>query len=418
MIPILKQNDMRKLKVKLPYKSLEDIYLKESFAKPVPPLSRQTVLFEAPEDKTIDVYAQIDGSDKPKLLGAVDKKGFTKITNIVGSDTSGNVFKELINTCNLQGLENFIYPIFEKYNVNYKEVKRLLVDGKETQAMQFPISSKLVGKSGSFELWNSLKPVIKAILVEQEEDDAANLFSELFNFEPPKGTVATGKGELVIILFSDGKKVKYEKEEVSKGDIILSDGRRLELKIGRGRLASARSRGFEKSRQSAEQLVHKKMTGEAVTFEELKSVNLSLSKDDDINYALQFINKSTDPNALESLIWAPSLLGYGGKGFEYLLIMSNKDRAAGKYILSYFEIKDKAVILDALTNKQLSVYADNEGLTISSDSRPTGKSVYKQYSTKPVKATTKKASTAFIPPERPPAVPLQPATQEQPNVNL
>jgi len=409
---------MHKKKLKKPYKSLDEIYLKESFAKPVPALPRQTIFNEAPEDKTIDVYAQVDDGGRPKLLGAVDRKGLTKITNIVSSDKSGTVFKDLMSVCNLQGLENFIYPIFEKYNINYDEVKRLLVDGKNSKAMQFPISNKIVGKSGSFELWNTLKPVIKAVLVEQEENDAVNLFSELFNFEPPKGTVATGKGELVIILFSDGKKVKYEKDDVSKGDIVLSDGRRLELKVGQGRLASARSRGFEKLRQSVEQLVHKRMTGENLTFDELKNVNLALSKEEDINFSLQFINKNTDPNVLESLIWAPSLLGYGGKGFEYLLIMSNKDRAAGKFILSYYDIKDKNIIIDALLNKNLSVYADNEGLTITSGLRPTGKSAYKQYRPAPVKKSAKAVNPSFTPPVRPPAIPAQPTTQEQPNANV
>jgi len=401
-------------KPKKPYKSLQEIYLKESFARPVPLLPRQLFLSEALEDKTINVLAQMPDGGEPELLGTVDKKGLTKISNIVKSDTSNTVFKELIDVCNLQGLEGSIYPIFEKYNINYKEVKRILIDGKNSKAMQFPISNKIVGKTGSFELWSTLKPVIKTILIEQEENDAVKLFSELFNFEPPKGTVATGKGELVIILFSDGKKVKYEKDDVSKGDIVLSDGRRLELKVGQGRLASARSRGFEKARKAAEDLVHRRMSSQTVTVEELKEVNLSLAKDEDINIALNYINKSNDPNILESLIWAPSLIGYGGKGFEYLLIMSNKDRAAGKFILSYFDVRDKEGIINALVNRNLSLYADNEGLTISSGLRPTGKSVYKQYRpAKPVKQS-KKAQQQFTPPERSPAVPLQSAQQQAP----
>jgi hypothetical protein len=364
-----------------------------------------TVLGEAGEEKEIKVLTQIPGND-PQEIGTVDRKGLTRISNIVKSEDSNIIFKELINVCRLEGLENYIYPIFEKYDVNYDEIKRLLVDGKDSEAMQFPITSKIVGKTGSFELWSTLKPVIKAILNEQEENDAASLFTDLFNFEPPKGTVATGKGELSIILFSDGRKVKYEKDDVSKGDIVLSDGRRLELKIGQGRLASARSRGFEKARIAAEQLVHKRMNNTPITTDELSAVNLSLAKSEDVALALDYINKTNDPNILESLIWAPSLIGYGSKGFEYLLIMNNKDRAAGKYVLSYFDVRDRPTVFESLSNKQLSLYADNEGLTVTSGLRPTGKIAYKQY--KPTSAKTKQISTS-IPPERPPAATPEPA---------
>ena len=64
-------------KPKKPYKSLNEIYLKESFAKPVPPLPRQNIFREAKVHITFD-----DGSTKEvitsdytasKLLGAERK---------------------------------------------------------------------------------------------------------------------------------------------------------------------------------------------------------------------------------------------------------------------------------------------------------------------------------------------------------
>jgi hypothetical protein len=86
--------------------------------------------------------------------------------------------------------------------------------------------------------------------------------------------------------------------------------------------------------------------------------------------------------------------------------MNNKDRAAGKFILSYFDVRDRPTVFEALSNKQLSLYADNEGLTVTSGLRPTGKIAYKQY--KPAAVKTKQNSTT-IPPERPPAAMQAPA---------
>lgn len=53
---------MRKLKVKLPYKSLEDIYLKESFARHIPLLPRETVLYEQPASNAAAQPEQQDQS--------------------------------------------------------------------------------------------------------------------------------------------------------------------------------------------------------------------------------------------------------------------------------------------------------------------------------------------------------------------
>lgn len=412
-------------KPKKPYKSLKEIYLKESFARSVPILPHLSILGEANDEanRQIDVLARMPDGE-PQIIGSVDQKGLTKIRNIVKSDINVKVFKEWVDACQLQGLEGYIYPVIEKYEIVWEEVKRLLVDGKHSNEMKMLLGGKIVGEEGRIELWKILERSITLILANQEVNDAINLFSELFDLSIPIGNVAIGKSEIVIALFTDGVKVKAGKEDATKGDILISDKRSIEIKVGEGRLYSSRSEsGFKKEKGAAEQLVFKRLKGEKITSEEIKTVNPSFADTSIIEEVASIINNReiSDGNLIESLIFTPTLLGYGkgtsGVGFTYLMIMNDKDRSSGNYYMTYYKADNKNLILNKILNQNLEIYSDVSGLFISSQKRPHGKKMYKalQPQTKKASATVKKPrlkkTSMFIPPERPPAVPLQPAQQ-------
>lgn len=377
------------------YISLKDLYLKESFGKsvPVPPclsILEKKKADQSPKekelDKSIDIYKQDPNSNAPEYLGTVDSKGLVKISNIVQSETSGDVIKQLASICNLSQVEEGISNIFNKYNIKWGELKRIYVDNKDNLTV---LSPKFIGEEGTINLREVFIKAIEYILEESRESnkpfekfssEADKLFNDLFKFIPMINGTATGEGEILSILLSEGRKVLST--EV-KGDIVLPNKISIELKVGgtgRGaKITSGRQGQFIDARKKSERLADDLVSKNTpVTFDSLKDALITnksvqgLISDQDLSAVLPHINKSKDVLKIESLICMPALLGYGKLGFSYLAIM-NKNQVQNTKELNYFNAQNFNVVLKAINENKIRMYFENDGLTISGDTTGLGK---------------------------------------------
>jgi len=378
------------------YTSLKDVYLQESFGRSVPVPPRLRIIEKKKSnnvadsgiepEKTIDIYKQDPNSTTPEYLGTVDNKGLVKISNIVQSETSGDVIKQLASVCNLSQVEEGISNIFNKYNIKWGELKRIYVDNKDNLTVLTP---KFIGEEGTVNLREVFIKAIEYILEESRESnkpfekfssEADKLFNDLFKFIPMINGTATGEGEVLSILLSEGKKVISP--EV-KGDIVLPNKISIELKVGgtgRGaKITSGRQGQFIDARKKTEALANELASKNTpVTLDALKAALMSnksvegLLNDQDLNAVLPYINKSRNVLKIESLMCVPALIGYGRLGFTYLAIM-NKEQVQNTKELNYYNARNLNVILKAINENKLRMYFENDGLTISGDTSGLGK---------------------------------------------
>jgi hypothetical protein len=348
------------------YRSLSDVYVSESFGKELPILERLKVMMAEQPEKTINVLAQSPAGE-PELIGSVDQKGLTKISNIVKSDISTEVMNKLLQACNLLGFAVPISQIFEKYNINYGEIDRLLVSGKDKLNI---LSHKIIGKDGSINLKELIFPVIQKIVIEQDAGEVEQFFNDVFNLSGAENVVAVGKGEIALILFTEGKKVVFARGDITKGDIVLPDKTSLELKVGQsghgGRIDTKRGGGFAAMNAIMQELLIKRTSGQNLDVNDILRLKMKYTTEAEINNALPYINRETNPQLVEGLILSCSLVGYAKKGFKYLLMM-NKQGATSTYIMNYFDAQDQSVITNAILTSKLGLEVDNEGLTVTTD---------------------------------------------------
>jgi hypothetical protein len=352
--------------MKKKYKSLGDIYAEKSLGKQLPLIERLKVMLKEQPEKTINVLAQSQDGE-PELLGSVDTKGLTKISNIVKSDVSTETLQKLLKVCNLSAFYTPVRQIFEKYNINYGEVQRLLIDGKSSLDI---LSHKIIGKKGKINLKELLYPVIRKIITETDQNDVEEFFRDVFNLSGLENFVAVGKGEILLILLTEGVKVVYTKGEITKGDIMLPDKTALELKVGAagsgGRIDTKRGGGFKKMDAGIQEIISKRLNNQEISFQDVASLEMKYVTADEVNKILPVVNAQTNPKLIEGIVLSASLVGYAKQGFKYILMM-NRAGATSTFDMTYFDAQDQGNIINSILASEIGMEVDKEGLTVTTD---------------------------------------------------
>jgi len=206
-------------KNKKPYRPLSEIYLKESFARPVPLLPRQTILGEA--NGMAEILIQKDtGEDLPvykvpnevadEVLKRIkraeqqlgDKEGFT-VDKIIaqcleldgwageGKGQNSSVFREVVNA-------------FNAVELNYKEFNKLL--SLQTDKDN-PVRTVLLNDLKPHSMVELLSDKFKALFADPA--GALTVLQSLWRLIPDGGkNVNVGPGELALTLISDAVKGK------------------------------------------------------------------------------------------------------------------------------------------------------------------------------------------------------------------
>lgn len=212
--------------------------------------------------------------------------------------------------------------------------------------------------------------MIRKVLLETEQDDVDSFFKDLFNISGLENFVAVGKGELILILLTEGVKVVFTKGDVTKGDIMLPDKTALELKVGAagsgGRIDTKRGGGFKDMDAGIQAIITKRLNNEQIIFDDIAKLQMKYATADEINKVLSAVNAQTNPKLIEGLVLSASLVGYAKKGFKYLLMM-NKAGATGTFDMTYFDAQDASNIINCILSAELGMEVDREGLTVTTD---------------------------------------------------
>lgn len=210
---------MRKLKVKKPYKSLEEIYLKESFHKPVPLLPRQTILneqpgmaeiliqkdpgeqlpvFKVPNEVANEILARIRRAEVHKGDKEEDKQSLS-VDNIIAKCLEVDRWAPE-GKGQKSAVFNDVARAFDSVDLNYKEFSNLynLQMDKDN-----PIRNVLLKDLKVHNIKNLLSDKFKALF--QNPEDAFKVLEALWSIEP-KSQANVGPGELALTMISDAKK--------------------------------------------------------------------------------------------------------------------------------------------------------------------------------------------------------------------
>jgi len=202
---------MRKPKVKKPYKSLKDIYLKESFAKPVPLLPRQTVLNEQPG--MAEILIQKDpGEQLPvyKVSNKLADQILKAIYRSQGADNEG--VDSIIASCleidgwapKNKGQDSAVFHsvvrAFETADLNYDNFKNLLALQTDKDN---PIRTKLLKDLKVHSLNDLVSDKFKSLF--KTPESAYEVLRLLWGILP-QSQVNVGPGELALTMLSDAKK--------------------------------------------------------------------------------------------------------------------------------------------------------------------------------------------------------------------
>jgi len=203
-----------------PYKSLQDVYLAESFAKTVPPLPRQTVLGEAKVKITFDDgrIKELETSDytASKLLG-VEAKATTKIDEEIKKWFTSGGWGEVATSVGTPILTTIIERNLKTNNTGV--VREIIEDINNILKLKNTLSNfrgNLKSKGFNNFITNfpvKLKQLSHTNLIKDIERNL--VFSE--------GNVAIGPGEVLATLYSEMTNPKT-------GDLMFPDGRKVELK--------------------------------------------------------------------------------------------------------------------------------------------------------------------------------------------
>ena len=197
------------------YKSLLDVYLKESFAKPVPPLPRQKIINEQPgmaeiliqtDDDKIIGPTKIPNSLADRVLDIINKQ--QKIKSKSGKEFTVN---EVVLKC-LQidrwvsseedPLYDSINNIFSRAKINYNNFSTL--EDIQTSADN-PIRTKLLNNPQTVMSLSDLIPKsFRELFVNPA--DAEKVVLALWGIVPQKKGANVGPGEIALSLISDAIK--------------------------------------------------------------------------------------------------------------------------------------------------------------------------------------------------------------------
>ena len=214
------------------YRRLDEVYLKESFAKHVPPLPRQTILNEQPgmaeiliqtDDDKIIGPTKIPTELADRVLDIISKQ--QKIKSKSGKEFTVN---EVVLKClQIDGwvtsekdpLYDAINNIFSKAKINYNNFSAL--EDIQTSADN-PLRTKLLNTPQTVMSLSDLIPQsFRELFVNPA--DAEKVVIALWGIEPQKKGANVGPGEIALSLISDAIKG-------DRGDLEIRDIGKIEVK--------------------------------------------------------------------------------------------------------------------------------------------------------------------------------------------
>ena len=215
--------------------SLEKIY-KEQVKGNIPPRKHLKVIGEA------KITFDYEGGKSDTLDGIDDKTAF-RVADYLQDKAEGSfmlkedylVIQELAKKSGFESEDRFLKILFQQFeNVNYKGLKEL-VDKKEGLNVLSPLLKEEVG---SFQIYSLCKPQLEMFL---HEEDQLKFYNMLFARDFKESNVSVGNGELALAVLTEATKGTVGDLEVGNTSV--------ELKTGKGRVISARGKGFNVDRQ-------------------------------------------------------------------------------------------------------------------------------------------------------------------------
>ena len=205
-----------------PYKSLQDVYLAESFAKAVPPLPRQTVLGEAKIKITFNDgrVKELETSDYTagKLLG-VEAKVTAGLNEEAKKWFASGGWREEAQSIGVPMLVNIIERNLKTDNTGI--VKEVIEDINTILGIKKTLSNfKANLKEPNF----SVNGFVKSFPIKLKQLGNTNLIKDIErNLIFSESGVTIGPGEVLATLYS-------EMMNPQKGDLSFPDGKTVELK--------------------------------------------------------------------------------------------------------------------------------------------------------------------------------------------
>ena len=339
------------------WKSLEQVYLQEAASKKVDILPRQKVRIYCEDN---NIFKGEEGSYE--YVGAVDDKDYRKIVNIVKKEGDESI-SNLVQQSGFDTQERYVKNFFNDFDVNYGEIEIL----SQIKQSLNSITSKVGGSQGEFSLRQIIFPVLEKILANETEENIEQFYNSLFVRTFDEGNVAVGDGELLISLFTECFKGDV-------GDLKTPGGLNIELKVGQGRIVSARGGGFKNDLEKLKELAVKN----DLSVEDLQEVKFTgdMMKKAFNNTAVlqQFINQDDkSPDNRMQQFGGIVLNEYGKEGFDILLAVYQKGfkRKAGVTAdvgtfdkARYLNVSSYNNIFSAVKNNFISFAYDGDGIYI------------------------------------------------------
>jgi len=339
------------------WKSLDKVYLNESANKKVDLLPRQKVnLFF--EDNNL-FRSEGDGYE---LIGSVDDKDYRKIVNIIKKEGIKSI-DSLVEQSGFVDQTRYVKNFFGDFDVNYGEIEIL----SQIKQKLNSITGKIGGAQGELSLHQAVFPVLKKILSNETPERVQEFYNSLFVKSFSEGNVSVGDGELLLSLFTECFKGDV-------GDLKTPSGLNVELKVGKGRIISARGGGFKNDLDKLKEFAVKPdltiedLTGAKFTGDVMKKAfsNTSILQ--------QFIDANiTDSNKRMQHFAGIMLNEYGNEGFDVVLYVYQKGftRKAGSVAdtgtfdrARYLNVTNYSNILNAINNNFIAFDFDGDGVYI------------------------------------------------------
>jgi hypothetical protein len=339
------------------WKPLDQVYLNVSANKKVDKLPRQKVgiYFE-------DVNLFRSEGDGYELVGSVDDKDYRKIVNIIKKEGDKSI-NSLVEQSGFVDQTRYIKNFFGDFDVNYGEIEIL----SQIKQKMNSITSKIGGTQGELSLHEAVFPVLEKILANETPEKMQEFYNSLFVKSFSEGNVSVGDGELLLSLFTECFKGDV-------GDLKTPSGLNVELKVGKGRIISARGGGFKndldklkefasKADLTIEDLIQAKFTGDVM---KKAFANTSILQ--------QFFNANISDSNKRMQHFAGIMLNeYGNEGFDVVLYVYQKGftRKAGSVADSgtfdkarYLNVTNYSNILNAINNNFIAFDFDGDGVYI------------------------------------------------------
>jgi len=242
------------------YKSLQDIYLNNSYSKNLPPLPRQTVkwLFEAvadapppsPDSAYVQLFIKDPSKEEHQFVGNIDVDYFNKVVKPVlgrGSENTigiNRLVEKRLSDAKITGENlNTIFDFIQntKMQITPQNFDKCQGDLKIAIAGQKPFNiANILSDSFNTPLENitTHAGALKGLMLLTAKEASSTHADQSRN---------AGPGEVVLAFFGNGRKIIASKEVGSKGDVALGE-LFIEVKGGEGRIHPTKEKNATQGR--------------------------------------------------------------------------------------------------------------------------------------------------------------------------